>query len=264
MGMFDLGVTTDVKESGKVLQPGIYNAKFISVELGSLTSQKDGQTYKTMKLSLDIDGYGEWSHNFFEPKSAERTTGTFGDNPSPVEHFMISIRQIVDALNPKIGEDIDNDTITVKGKHISKNGLSFDQLVKLIGVLTEPYKGTEVEIKLVPQSNGFAAIPGFPAKISRTGALSIATRFIGHDLVFNQSEQKKIDAAKNAQPTNMTQTGTGEYKNANEVKIALTQALEGLFYNYMIDLFFLLSDSIIIICNCYCGGLGWGCYFLGL
>lgn len=122
---------------------------------------------------------------------------------------MISIRQIVDALDSSIGEAIDNDTITIKGKHVSKNNLSFDQLVKVIGILCEPFKGTELEVKLVPQTNGFADIPGFPAKISRTGVLSIATRFIGHDLVFNQSEQKKIDAAKNAQPTNMAQTTNG-------------------------------------------------------
>ena len=162
-----------------------------------------------MKLTLDVDGYGEFTHNFFEPTSNERTANTFGENPSQAEHFMIAVRQIVDALDPKIGEDIDNDTITVNGKHVKKDGLNFEQLVKLISILTKPYAGTEVEIKLVPQSNGFAAIPGFPAKINRAGMLGIATRFIGHDLVMNQSEQKKIDAAKNAQPTNMAQTSTG-------------------------------------------------------
>lgn len=59
MGMFDLSATTGVKESGNFLQPGIYNAKFISVELGDLNSQKTGQNYKTMKLTLDIEGHGE-------------------------------------------------------------------------------------------------------------------------------------------------------------------------------------------------------------
>ena len=209
MGMFNLSATTGVKESGKFLQPGIYNAKFISVELSDLNSQKTGQNYKTMKLTLDIDGYGEFTHNFFEPTSAERSANTFGENPSQVEHFLIAVRQIVDALDPKIGEDMDNDNITVNGKHVKKDDLSFEQLVKLIAILTKPYSGAEVEIKLVPQSNGFAAIPGFPAKINRTGALGIATRFIGHGLVMNQSEQKKIEAAKNAQPTNMAQTTSG-------------------------------------------------------
>ena len=209
MGMFNLSATTGVKESGKFLQPGLYNAKFISVELSDLNSQKTCQNYKTMKLTIDIDGYGEFTHNFFEPTSAERSANTFGENPSQVEHFLIAVRQIVDALDPKIGEDMDNDNITVNGKHVKKDDLSFEQLVKLIAILTKPYSGTEVEIKLVPQSNGFAAIPGFPAKINRLGALGIATRFIGHGLVMNQSEQKKIEAAKNAQPTNMAQTTSG-------------------------------------------------------
>ena len=209
MGMFDLSATTGVKESGKFLQPGIYKAKFISVEPSEINSQNTGQTYKTMKLTLDVDGYGEFTHNFFEPTSTERSAGQWGDNPSQAEHFLISVRQIVDALDPKIGEDIDNDNITINGKHVKKDGLSFEQLVKLINLLTKPYSGTEVEIKLVPQSNGFASIPGFPAKINRAGALGIATRFIGHGLVMNQSEQRKIEAARNAQPTNMAQTTSG-------------------------------------------------------
>jgi hypothetical protein len=129
---------------------------------------------------------------------------------------MVAVRQICDALSPEIGEMIDNDDVKVNNKKVNLKNLNFDQLVKLIGILTKPYAGTEIEVKLVPQSNGFAAIPGFPAKISRTGALSIATRFIGHDLVMNQSEQKKIDAAKNAQPTNMTQTGTGSVEGLAE------------------------------------------------
>lgn len=216
MGMFNLSATTGVKESGKFLQAGIHNAKFVSIELSEVNSQKNGQTYKTMKLTLDVDGFGEFSHNFFEPTSAERSAGTYGENPSQVEHFMVAVRQIVDALSSEIGEMIDNDNIMINGKHIKKDGLSFDQLVKVIAALTKPYAGTELEVKLVPQSNGFAAIPGFPAKISRNGELGISTRFIGHNLVMNQSEQRKLDAAKNAQPTNMAQTSSGSVEGLAE------------------------------------------------
>ena len=209
MGMFDLTATTGVKESGKYLQPGIHNAKFISVELNNLVSQKNGQNYKTMKLTLDIDEFGEFTHNFFEPTSDKRTPGTWAENPSPVEQFMIAVRQIVDALDPKIGEAIDADKIEVQGKHIDLKDLDFDKLVKLIAYLTKSYAGPEVEVKLIPQSNGFADIPGFPAKCDRNGKLGIQTKFIGHNLIINQSEQRKIDAAKNAQPTNMAQTTNG-------------------------------------------------------
>ena len=138
------------------------------------------------------------------------------ENPSPAEHFMITVRQIVDALDPKIGEAIDNDNVVVSGKHIDLKKLTFDQLVRLIGKLTEPCKGTEVEVKLVPQTNGFAEMPRFPARVNRNGALGIATRIIGHNLVMNQSEQKKIDAAKNAKPTNMAQTTNGSVEGLAE------------------------------------------------
>ena len=216
MGMFDLTATTGVKESGKYLQPGIHNAKFVSVELNDLVSQKNGQNYKTMKLTLDIDGFGEFTHNFFEPTSDKRTPGTWAENPSPVEQFMVAVRQIVDALSPEIGESIDNDSVVVSGKHISLKDLSFDQLVKLIAILTKPYAGKELEVKLIPQSNGFASIPGFPAKCDRNGKLAIATKFIGTNLIINQAEQRRIDAAKNAQPTNMTQTTSGSVEGLAE------------------------------------------------
>jgi len=209
MGLFDLSATTGVKESGRFLQPGIHKAKFVSVEPGTINSQKTGQDYNTMKLTLDIEGYGEFVHNFFEPTSAERTANTFGQNPSPVEQFMISVRQIVDALSPTIGEMIDNDNVVINGKKVNLKELNFSQIVKLVAHLTKPFWGEEVEVKLVPQTNGFADIPGFPAKVNRNGTLGIASRFIGHDLVMNQSEQKRIEATKNAQPTNMAQTTSG-------------------------------------------------------
>lgn len=164
--------------------------------LDSITSQKDGTTYKVMSLLLDVDGYGEFVSNFFEPRSNERTESQFGPNPSPAEHFMIALRQIFDAVNPKIGEGIDNQTVKLTG--------SFDDIVKTAAKWTASSIGTEVEVKLIPQSNGFAAIPSFPARINRAGALGIATRFIGHNLTLSQSEQRKIDQANNARPTNMT------------------------------------------------------------
>ena len=200
--------TTGLKESGNFLSAGIHKAKFNGLTLGSITSQKDGSVYQTMTLSLDVEGHGEFTHNFFEPTSKERTQSQFGENPSQVEHFMVSLRQIFDALDSKIGDMIDNDNVVIKDqngndKKVNTADLDFTKLVKLSKVLTDPYIGTEVEIKLVPQSNGFNSIPGFPAKINRAGALGIATRFIGHNLTLSQSEQRRIDAAQNNRPTNM-------------------------------------------------------------
>lgn len=214
--MFDLTATAGVKEAGRVLSAGIHNAKFNGVKFNTITSQNNGKTYNTLQLSLDVENYGEFTHNFFEPESNERTESQYGQNPSQVEHFMVAVREIIDALDPEIGKRIDTDTVEVKGKHVNIKNLNFNQLVKLIEILTEPFIGTELEVKLIPQSNGFNAIPGFPARITKTGALGISTRFIGHDLVLNQSEQKKVDAANTAKPTNMKQVETGSVEGLAE------------------------------------------------
>lgn len=217
--MFDLSSTTGLKDSN-FLAAGIHTAKFNGLSLDSVTSQSKGQTYATMKLTLDIDGYGEFTHNFFEPTSDERTEGQYGLQPSQKDHFMVALRQIFDALDAKIGEMIDNKAVVInvdgKDKEVNIDKIStFEQLVKLSKALTDPYIGTSVEIKLVPGNNGYNTIPGFPAKINRAGLLGISTRFIGHNLVLSQSEQKKIAAAANTRPTNMassnaTLDGIGE------------------------------------------------------
>ena len=192
---FNLNATTGAKEAGSVLSAGIHNATFKGISKDSING-KDGNVYDVMTLTLDVEGYGEFKHNFFEPTSSERTTSQFGENPSQIEHFLIAVRQIVDALDPKIGAGIDDGSITISG--------TFSQVVNKIKTLTAPYVENSVQIKLLPGKNGFAALPGFPARITKTGVLGIATRFIAKEnLVLTDYEKKKIDAARNATPTNM-------------------------------------------------------------
>ena len=192
---FNLSATTGAKEAGSVLSAGIHNATFKGISKDSING-KDGNVYDVMTLTLDVEGFGEFKHNFFEPTSSERTSSQFGENPSQIEHFLIAVRQIVDALDPKIGAGIDDGSITISG--------TFSQVVNKIKTLTAPYVGNFVQIKLLPGKNGFAALPGFPARITKTGVLGIATRFIAKEnLVLTDYEKKKIDAARNATPTNM-------------------------------------------------------------
>lgn len=192
---FNLSATTGAKEAGSVLSAGIHNATFKGISKDSING-KDGNVYDVMTLTLDVEGFGEFKHNFFEPTSSERTSSQFGENPSQIEHFLIAVRQIVDALDPKIGTGIDDGSITISG--------TFSQVVNKIKTLTAPYVGNSVQIKLLPGKNGFAALPGFPARITKTGVLGIATRFIAKEnLVLTDYEKKKIDTARNATPTNM-------------------------------------------------------------
>lgn len=192
---FDFSMTKGAKEAGKMLSAGIHNATFKGIS-GDTINGKDGKSYKVMSLLLDIDDYGEFKHNFFEPTSKDRTTSMFGENPSQLEHFMIAVRIILDALDPGIGERIDNGEIKFAG--------TFAQMVAAVKKLTTPYIDKEVQVKLLPQNNGFAAIPGFPARISKSGALGIANKFLGENLVLSDAEKRKIDAVKNATPTVMS------------------------------------------------------------
>lgn len=189
--------TETAKDGGKFLAPGIHNATFKGVTLDKVTSQKDGTTYNTMKLTLDIEDYGEYSHNFFEPTSDQRTQSQFGENPSQVEQFMIVVRQILEALCPE----------TLKKIYASEKGLgkSFTEIVTNVGKATKDCIGMETQVKLIPNGN-YNQIPGFPARIDKNGNLGIATRFIGKDLVLSAAELKKVNAAQNAKPTNMAQS----------------------------------------------------------
>lgn len=193
MMKFDFGSVAEAREAGRRLVPGIQNATFEGIEFATVNSQKTGDTYNTLALKLNIEGYGEFTQNFFEPQSSERTINQWGrPQPSSLDHFMISIKVIMDALDPQADE------------HLKKMvGLTFKQLVEAVKKATANSIGKEVQVKLIPQTNGFAAIPGFPAGINANGQCTISTRFLGQDLTLTPSEQKRIDAANNAKPTNM-------------------------------------------------------------
>lgn len=69
---FDFSGAVKAKESGNFLSAGIKDATFQGVELSKVTSQKTQEVFLTLALKLDIEGYGEYTQNFFEPQSDER------------------------------------------------------------------------------------------------------------------------------------------------------------------------------------------------
>lgn len=73
MMKFDFGSVAEAREAGRRLVPGIQNATFEGIEFATVNSQKTGDTYNTLALKLNIEGYGEFTQNFFEPQSSERT-----------------------------------------------------------------------------------------------------------------------------------------------------------------------------------------------
>jgi len=198
---FNMSATANAVSGGSRLSAGIHTATFQGVAKSTITS-KAGDTFNVMALTVNIDGYGEYTQNFFEPKSAERSEGMYGENPSPLEQFLIVIREILGAVDPDLVKGIDDGSVVISG--------SFAQVVNKVKSLTDPYIGAEVEVKLLPQSNGFVAFPSFPARITRSGNLGIQTVFIGHDLTLSDREKRQIENAENAKPTNMASTKAGD------------------------------------------------------
>lgn len=200
MGMFSMSTTAGAKESGKVLTSGIHNAKFKGISK-EVQEKKDGSSSNVMKLTLDIEGYGEWSHMFWEPTSNERPDGPYGKNPSQADNFLISVREILEALNPEFGEKID------KGELKELEAPNFGKFVLAVKNLTDDYIDTDVQIKLLPQPNGFNGITPFPARL-KGDVLMIRTKFIGQNLTLSDTEVKAIENARNATPTNMAGNAT--------------------------------------------------------
>lgn len=196
---FSFSKTKGATEGGKFLGAGIHKATFKGIDFDTVES-KNGDEFNVMVLNLDVEGYGPYTHNFFEPQSDERKEMQWGLSPSQVDHFLIAVRQILDALDPQLVVDLDEGKISLEG--------SFKKIVAGIKKLTDSHIEDEIQIKLLPQSNGFNSIPSFVAGISKNGNLTIKTRFIGHDLTLNDRELKMIEAAKTAAPTDMKSKDT--------------------------------------------------------
>ena len=187
---FDFTGAAEAKSGGSALTPGIKNAKFNGVEFKTIEG-KDGTEYNTLSLKLNIEGHGDYVQNFFEPESDERAEGQWGKMASQLDHFQIVVREIMEAVDPNVVEDL------------KKLGGSFKKIVNSIKEFTDPYIGTDVQVKLLPQKNGYASMPSYVARITRSGALAIATWIIGKELTLSESELKRIKSATTAAPTDM-------------------------------------------------------------
>lgn len=182
------------------ITPGIHDATFDSIIKDTITTQ-DGRDLNVMSLTVVLDGGTSYKQNIFEPTSTERKDGMYGPNPSQYDHFIVTVRQILQAVNPSYADDIASGKLKLAG--------SFAQLVKALSDYTAQYKGAAIQVKLLPGKGGFANMPSYPARITKNGELGIATRFIGQNLTLTAAEEKKIKAAEVAKPTAMPSIGGG-------------------------------------------------------
>jgi len=202
---FDFTGAAEAKSGGSALTPGIKNAKFNGVEFGTIEG-KDGSEYNVLTLNLDVENHGKFSQNFFEPESDERNEGQWGTMASQLDHFLIVVREIMEAVDPNAKADL------------KKLTGSFKKIVAGIKEATDPYIGTEVKIKLMPQKNGYASMPSYVARITKNGDLAIATWIIGKDLTLSEAEMKRINNAKSAAPTDMSKKSAAAAEMLEDMK----------------------------------------------
>lgn len=199
---FNFGATTGASEAPKTLAAGIHNAKFMGLKKNIITPKK-GDDLDVMEVTFDVDGYGLYTQNFFAPKGEERSEGQYGLNACSMDHFLITVRQLLDALDHGFIEDIDSGKPVIEGNN-------FTQIVNSLKKITASYVGKPIQIKLLPQNNGYSSIPNFPARVRQSkdgtvlGLGYATTIFAEKDLTLLPKEVAKIEAAKNAKPTNMS------------------------------------------------------------
>lgn len=200
MGMFNMGGVKDAKViSNSFLRPGIHNVIFKGID-----KAENVGGFNAMELRFEaVDGSGVHNERIFEPRSEERTQNQFGINPSDSEQFMCKIKQIIDALDPELASKIETE-----GDKFTAN--SFDGFINLLKKYLDKKVGTQTQIKLIPTKGGYAALPGYIARISKDGLIYMNTKVIGNDLVLTSKEKSAIDAAANAKPTDMRQNNNDE------------------------------------------------------
>lgn len=202
---FNFDEALKAKETGKFLSFGIKNATFKGVAYGQQTTQS-GEDLAYMALKFDIDDYGDYEAKIFEPRSNERQEMSWGLTPSPLDHFLIVVREVLEAVAPNELDELNSGKKKLSG--------SFKQVVTMVASMTTPGIGTKTQIKLIPNNKGYANLPAFPARLTKDGQLGISTRIIGKDLTLTARELKQIETAQAAKPTQMSTSTTTDTVNS--------------------------------------------------
>ena len=191
MGKFSMkGVKGTKVMSTNYLKAGIYNVIFKGVD--------KSENFNALELKFDaVDGSGTHTERIFEPRSEERTESQYGTNPSETEQFMCKIKQIIDAIDPELGKEIEDNPSKL-------DVASFDMFINLLKKYLNTKVGVETQIKLIPTSGNFVGFPGFIARVNKDGNLYMTTKIIGNNLTLTAKEKNLIDEANNAKPTNMS------------------------------------------------------------
>ncbi len=191
----------------------IHEVTFDGCEIRDIQGVQDpSKVYHVLDIKFSNEE-GSFTHTIWEPRESdmEDTQGSYGPTPSNVKSMMLTLKHLIDAVNPELGKQIDK-------KEKSLNSPNWDALRQLVVKATDPGKGTKTKIKLFTRKNGEADFPGFVASYNRNGQLYMRTNFIGNNIVFTSKELDTIKKQEAAKPDKITDGISSEttQKSASE------------------------------------------------
>lgn len=192
MSIFSMGAAKGVSVASSFLPAGIHKVRFTGMNLANA-----GESNVVEFKFESVNGAGIHNERIFEPRSNERTTSQFGENPSEAEQFTLKISQIISALDPELAKKIDENGDRFQAP-------DFPSFVNLLKKYLDNKVGTETFIKLVPSGN-YVNFPRYIASINKDGVLYINNKFIGNNLALTAKEARSIEEASWAKPTSMAE-----------------------------------------------------------
>lgn len=203
MTNFDFGMTAGASQNGarQNLEGNlIHEVTFDGCEARDIQGVQDpSKTFKVLDIKFS-NKQGTFTDTVWEPKDTdyEDRQGPYGPQPSNVKAMMLKFKHLIDAVNPELAEKVD------KGES-KLTASSWDGLRKLMVKATENCVGKATKIKLIKNNKGEAIFPYF-ANYDKTGKLYMSTNFIGDNIFWKTKELEKINAAKEAKPTDTEST----------------------------------------------------------
>lgn len=200
---FDFGSTPAVSNSKKRLAPwDIYKVKFNGCEIREFDGKIDPtQHYKVLQVNFEGDE-GYYSESIFFPKEGDNVprefptaNGGVRKTPSNWDKTKALIAQLATVLNSEGFK---------KMCSMASKFKNFDDMCKALIAITDPKKGTEVELKLIGRANKNGSIEACLPNIiayNKEGQLFVCDNFIGKNLFFSSWEEGRRAQYKNAKPT---------------------------------------------------------------
>lgn len=199
MGMFDFSEVGNAQSTSRKSLEGnaIHRVTFDGIEMKDVEGKQAhnaGTIYKMLEIKFSNEE-GTFTHGVFEVTADDMKDreSQYGPQPGNGIVTMKTFRHLIDAINPKLGEEIDAKTKTL-------GAATWDGLRKLLVEITTPSIGVTTNIKLIKNKKGQAIFP-YAFAYNKDKVLYMKGNFIGEKVFFSDKEQTQIKKEATAKPT---------------------------------------------------------------